>query len=65
MTYIPNKRFLYLQSNLKSFLECVKSGNVEKVTKLTNKGLDPNFHDHSTGGIYLKGIIWLLSYNVV
>ncbi|XP_076077146.1 uncharacterized protein LOC143047778 isoform X2 [Mytilus galloprovincialis] len=40
---------LHTKSYLKSFLECVKSGNVEKVTKMTNKGLDPNFHDHSTG----------------
>ncbi|XP_060063294.1 SH3 and multiple ankyrin repeat domains protein 1-like [Ylistrum balloti] len=37
------------KSNFKHFIDHVKNCNVEKVTKLTNKGLDPNFHDSSTG----------------
>ncbi|XP_021353147.1 SH3 and multiple ankyrin repeat domains protein 1-like isoform X7 [Mizuhopecten yessoensis] len=37
------------KGNFKHFIDYVKNCNVEKVTKLANKGLDPNFHDSSTG----------------
>lgn len=39
-----------LQGNLRHFIDYVKTCNLEKVNKMTNKGLDPNFHDSSTGG---------------
>ncbi|XP_041354554.1 uncharacterized protein LOC121372324 [Gigantopelta aegis] len=40
---------LHTKSNLKSFLECVRSGNIDKINKSTSKGLDPNFHDQDSG----------------
>ncbi|KAK6168765.1 hypothetical protein SNE40_019947 [Patella caerulea] len=40
---------LHTKSQFKNFLEQVRNGNIEKVTKLTNKGLDPNFHDYDSG----------------
>lgn len=38
------------KSNLKKFLEHVHNGNVEKINKMCNKGLDPNFHCSESGG---------------
>ena len=38
------------RSNLKKFLDHVMSNNVEKVNKMCNKGLDPNFHCQDSGG---------------
>ncbi|XP_067674841.1 SH3 and multiple ankyrin repeat domains protein 3-like isoform X2 [Haliotis asinina] len=40
---------LHTKSNLKHFIELVKKGDLDKISKLTSKGLDPNFHDHETG----------------
>ncbi|XP_046359225.2 SH3 and multiple ankyrin repeat domains protein 3-like isoform X1 [Haliotis rufescens] len=40
---------LHTKSNLKHFIELVKKGDLDKINKLTSKGLDPNFHDHETG----------------
>jgi hypothetical protein len=39
-----------LQSSLKKFLDHLLANNVEKVQKLCNKGLDPNFHCPDSGG---------------
>ncbi|XP_026578746.1 SH3 and multiple ankyrin repeat domains protein 3-like, partial [Pseudonaja textilis] len=36
-------------ANLKKFMDYVQALNVEKVTRLLEKGLDPNFHDPDTG----------------
>ncbi|KAL8222631.1 UNVERIFIED_CONTAM: hypothetical protein K2H54_077684 [Gekko kuhli] len=51
---------LWLQANLKKFMEYVQTLNVEKVSRLLEKGLDPNFHDPDTGatqrGVFLKRI---------
>ena len=41
---------LYLQANLKHVMEYVRGGQVDKINKLTNKGLDSNFHDQDSGG---------------
>ena len=41
---------VFFQSNLRKFVEHVLSGQCEKITKLCNKGLDPNFHDLDNGG---------------
>ncbi|XP_033741681.1 protein shank-like isoform X2 [Pecten maximus] len=50
MNLNPRKlKQLNTKGNFKHFIDYVKNCNVEKVTKLTNKGLDPNFHDSSTG----------------
>lgn len=39
-----------LQANLKQFMEAVRSNNTDKLNKMLNKGLDPNFHDTDSGG---------------
>lgn len=38
------------QANLKKFLEYIQHHQVDKVTKLLERGLDPNYHDSDTGG---------------
>lgn len=38
------------QANLKKFMEYVQLHNTEKVARLLDKGLDPNFHDPDSGG---------------
>uniref|UniRef100_A0ACB8FLC0 Uncharacterized protein n=1 Tax=Sphaerodactylus townsendi TaxID=933632 RepID=A0ACB8FLC0_9SAUR len=38
-----------LDANLKKFMEYVQTLNVDKVSRLLEKGLDPNFHDPDTG----------------
>ena len=37
------------RTNLKKFLDHVLANNVEKVSKMCNKGLDPNFHCPESG----------------
>jgi len=34
----------------KQFFESIRRSDVHKVTKLTGKGLDPNFQDSDSGG---------------
>lgn len=41
---------LPLQASLKKFMDYIQTGAVEKVAKLVDKGLDPNYHDPDTGG---------------
>ena len=52
-----------LQSNQKKFIEYIASNNVEKISKLINKGLDPNLHCPDSGGIYhnIHTVVILLS----
>ncbi|XP_043944546.1 SH3 and multiple ankyrin repeat domains protein 3 isoform X4 [Protopterus annectens] len=40
---------LHTKANLKKFMEYVQSCNIEKVCRLLDKGLDPNFHDPDSG----------------
>ncbi|GAA6092783.1 SH3 and multiple ankyrin repeat domains protein 2b isoform X1 [Tachysurus ichikawai] len=40
---------LHTQANLKKFLEYIQHHQVDKVTKLLERGLDPNYHDSDTG----------------
>lgn len=42
-------RALHSRSNLRRFLEYVNVGQVEKISKMCGKGLDPNFHDTESG----------------
>lgn len=35
---------------MKKFLEYIQTGSIEKITKVLEKGLDPNFHDPDSGG---------------
>ncbi|XP_061493945.1 SH3 and multiple ankyrin repeat domains protein 3 isoform X3 [Rhineura floridana] len=48
---LDDKQFakLHTKANLKKFMEYVQTLNVEKVSRLLEKGLDPNFHDPDTG----------------
>ncbi|TKC34195.1 hypothetical protein EI555_004751 [Monodon monoceros] len=49
---IDDKQFakLHTKANLKKFMEYVQLHNTEKVARLLDKGLDPNFHDPDSGG---------------
>ncbi|CAH0560754.1 unnamed protein product [Brassicogethes aeneus] len=40
---------LHTRANLRRFLEYVQNGQVEKVTKMCSKGLDPNYHCQESG----------------
>ncbi|XP_029470923.1 SH3 and multiple ankyrin repeat domains protein 3 isoform X4 [Rhinatrema bivittatum] len=40
---------LHTKANLKKFMDYIQMRNIEKVLKLLEKGLDPNFHDPDTG----------------
>ncbi|XP_053487286.1 SH3 and multiple ankyrin repeat domains protein 2-like isoform X1 [Ictalurus furcatus] len=40
---------LHTQANLKKFLEYIQHHQVDKVTNLLERGLDPNYHDSDTG----------------
>ena len=42
-------RALHSRSNLRRFLEYVNVGQVEKISKMCSKGLDPNFHCSDSG----------------
>ncbi|XP_069485567.1 SH3 and multiple ankyrin repeat domains protein 3 isoform X2 [Ambystoma mexicanum] len=48
---LDDKQFakLHTKANLKKFMDYVQSNNAEKVYRLLEKGLDPNFHDPDTG----------------
>uniref|UniRef100_A0A8C2DZ39 SH3 and multiple ankyrin repeat domains 1 n=1 Tax=Cyprinus carpio TaxID=7962 RepID=A0A8C2DZ39_CYPCA len=41
---------LHTKASLKKFMDYIQAGAVEKVAKLVDKGLDPNYHDPETGG---------------
>lgn len=38
------------QASLKKFLDYVQTGAIEKIAKVLEKGLDPNYHDPDSGG---------------
>ncbi|KAG8567675.1 hypothetical protein GDO81_013742 [Engystomops pustulosus] len=40
---------LHTKASLKKFLEYVQHGSAEKVARLLDKGLDPNYHDSESG----------------
>ena len=35
---------------MKKFLDYIQAGSIEKISKVLEKGLDPNYHDPDTGG---------------
>lgn len=41
---------LPLQASLKKLMDYIQTGAADKVAKLIDKGLDPNYHDPDTGG---------------
>lgn len=50
------------QASLKKFLDYIQTGTIEKMAKVLDKGLDPNFHDPDNGGEFSLGkwhfILW-------
>lgn len=40
---------LHTRANLRRLLDYVQNGQVEKITKVCSKGLDPNFHCQDSG----------------
>ncbi|KAM9299579.1 SH3 and multiple ankyrin repeat domains protein 1 [Gastrophryne carolinensis] len=40
---------LHTKAGLKKFIEYIQHGSAEKVARLLDKGLDPNYHDSETG----------------
>ena len=38
------------KANLRAFMEHIRKREVEKVDKMLDKCLDPNFHDEASGG---------------
>lgn len=43
-------RQVVFQANLKKFMDYVQLHSTDKVARLLDKGLDPNFHDPDSGG---------------
>lgn len=41
---------MHNKTNLKKFLEHVTNSQTDKISRMCNKGLDPNFHCPETGG---------------
>lgn len=44
------------QASLKKFLDYNQTGAIEKMAKILDKGLDPNFHDPDTGGEFFTSL---------
>jgi len=42
------------QTHMKQFIEAVRKSDVQKVSKFTGKGFDPNFQDSDTGGMWIN-----------
>ncbi|XP_062860465.1 SH3 and multiple ankyrin repeat domains protein 2-like [Trichomycterus rosablanca] len=40
---------LHTKANLRKFMEYIQNHQVEKISKMLDKGLDPNYHDLDTG----------------
>ncbi|XP_053572262.1 SH3 and multiple ankyrin repeat domains protein 3 [Bombina bombina] len=49
---LDDKQFakLHTKGNLKKFMDYIQMQNIEKVTRLLERGLDPNYQDPDTGG---------------
>jgi len=47
---VSHELCLPLQASLKKLMDCIQTGAADKVAKLIDKGLDPNYHDPDTGG---------------
>lgn len=43
------------QANLKKFMDYIQLHSTDKVARLLDKGLDPNFHDPDSGGELKSG----------
>jgi hypothetical protein len=52
MLHLDEKQLkaLHTRTNLRRLLDYVTNRQVEKISKMCSKGLDPNFHCAETGG---------------
>ena len=66
MTHLDEKqiRSLHTRGNLRRFADFVNSNNIEKVTKMCAKGLDPNYHFQDSGGKYRNSYRSRISYRI-
>ncbi|KAI4530240.1 hypothetical protein MG293_020096 [Ovis ammon polii] len=47
---------LHTKNNLKKCMDHIQHRSVEKIVKMLDRGLDPNFHDLETGAVHVCGI---------
>jgi hypothetical protein len=47
---------LHTKANLKVFMDMIRRREVDRIIKLLNKGMDPNFHDLDAGGEFSESI---------
>lgn len=51
---------------MKKFLDYIQTGTIEKMAKVLDKGLDPNFHDPESGGEFARTMcvlsLWKLHF---
>ncbi|XP_037396011.1 SH3 and multiple ankyrin repeat domains protein 2-like isoform X3 [Pygocentrus nattereri] len=40
---------LHTKANLRKFMDCIQNHQLEKIFKMLDRGLDPNYHDPDTG----------------
>lgn len=55
---------LHTRANLRRFLDYVGNGQVEKITKMCSKGLDPNFHCNDSGGKKLFQSFFTIAHQI-
>lgn len=48
------------QASLKKFLDYIQTGAIDKMVKVLDKGLDPNFHDADNGGEFIQIILQVM-----
>ncbi|MEE6499310.1 hypothetical protein FKM82_003409 [Ascaphus truei] len=41
---------LHTKANLRKFMDYIQHCSVEKINKMLDRGLDPNYHDPDNGG---------------
>lgn len=70
MLHLDEKQLkaLHTRTNLRRLLDYVTNRQVEKISKMCSKGLDPNFHCAETGGefsafrTYFQEECWLEAF---
>lgn len=56
---------LHTRTNFRRLLDYVANGQVEKITKMCSKGLDPNFHCTESGGNFYFSAALIFCYDFV
>ena len=57
--FLMSSEHLPLQASLKKFMDYIVSGSLDKISKVLDKGLDPNYHDPDNGGELKTSLIGL------